>query len=73
MERRARTGEIKKRQYDQGVKNKDMALEYGCSEQVVGQVIMGKKTSRPLQAFIERRLGARVGELFPRRDAVQAA
>ncbi len=69
----AETGEIKKRQYERGIKNKDIAEVYGCSEQFVGQVIKGNRRSKKLEAYIARRLGARVGELFPREKAVQAA
>lgn len=73
MELRAKTGEIRKRQVEQGVTDREIAREYGCSPQFVGQVIKAKKTSAPLWAFIERRLKARHGELFSREDPGKAA
>ena len=62
----AETIEIKKRQLDAGIRNQEIALEYGCSKQFVSMVILGVRRSRKLEAYIARRLGARVDELFPR-------
>ena len=69
----AETIEIKKRQLDIGLKNREIAAGYGCSEQFVSQVISGVRRSKSLEKHIARRLGARVEELFPRESSSQAA
>ena len=64
---------IKIRQLELGITNREIARAYGCSEQFVGQVINGHRTSKKLQAYIARRLGRVVQELFPQDRTSQAA
>ena len=69
----AETKTIKKLLIDKDLKMADIARGYGCKRQTVWKVINGIIRSRMLEAYIARRLGARVGELFPSRKAEQAA
>jgi len=56
---------IKKLLIDADLTMSDIAREYQCRPQVVSGVIAGTKQSKRLQAYIEERLGARLGDLFP--------
>jgi len=67
------TIEIKKRQLDTGISNRDLAGTYGCSEQFISMVINGHRRSRNLERHIAERLGAPLRELFPRKSPSQAA
>lgn len=48
-----------------GLKQSDLAYEFGCSPAHVSQVIGGKEQSRPLRRFLARKLKLPVGQLFP--------
>lgn len=52
-----------------GLRQSDLAREYGCTPVTVHQVITGKGTSRLLQAFLARKLKLPVARMFPRRRA----
>lgn len=48
-----------------GLRQTDLAEEFGCSAAHVHQVLMGKGRSQPLKRFLARKLKLPVGELFP--------
>lgn len=48
-----------------GLRQSDLAREYGCTPVTVHQVITGKGTSRPFQVFLARKLKLPVARLFP--------
>lgn len=48
-----------------GLRQSDLAREYGCTPVTVHQVITGKGQSRPLKRFLARKLKLPVGQLFP--------
>jgi hypothetical protein len=69
----AATKRIKHLMIDQDVKIAQIAREYGCTRQVAWGVISGIRRSRKLEAYIARKLGARVEELFPQDCQGEAA
>jgi len=69
----AETKAIRKRLIDMELTMADLAREYGCTRQTVSMVVKGITKSAPLQAFIECKLKARRGELFPREIPGKAA
>ena len=48
-----------------GLKQTDLAREYGCTHVMVHRVVTGKGRSRGIQRLIARKLGIPVKELFP--------
>ena len=48
-----------------GLRQTDLAEEFGCSAAHVHQVLMGKGHSRPLKRFLARKLKLPVAQLFP--------
>ena len=48
-----------------GIKQADIAREYGCSKVSVHEVIEGKQVSRGIRELLARRLDVSVDRLFP--------
>ena len=48
-----------------GIRQVDLARDYGCSPVVIHQVIHGIKTSRGVQRLVARRLRLKISDLWP--------